>query len=235
MNIVRTIFSGKRFGFLLGVVLLAGFVLFPVDSGRPETGYMLGVALLMATWWIFEVVPLAVTALIPVALMPLLGISDGKTVSTAYFNEVIFLFLGGFIMALAMQRWELHRRIALRILMLTGTQPAGVLLGFMAATAFLSMWISNTATAMMMIPILLSVISSFEERGATRRVAVGLLLGVAYSASIGGIATLVGTPPNLSFVRIFHIMFPAAPEVSFGQWMLFALPLSVVMLLLVWL
>jgi sodium-dependent dicarboxylate transporter 2/3/5 len=132
---------------------------------------MLGVALLMATWWIFEVVPLAVTALIPVALMPLLGISDGKTVSTAYFNEVIFLFLGGFIMALAMQRWELHRRIALRILMLTGTQPAGVLLGFMAATAFLSMWISNTATAMMMIPILLSVISSFEERGATRQTA----------------------------------------------------------------
>lgn len=235
MKNTRINFSGKVFGFILGVAVLIYFLLFPVDAGRPETGYMLGVALLMASWWIFEVVPLAVTALIPVALMPLLGISDGKTVSTAYFNEVIFLFLGGFIMALAMQRWGLHRRIALRILMFTGTHPAGVLFGFMAATAFLSMWISNTATAMMMIPILLSVISSFEERGAGRKMAVGLLLGVAYSASIGGIATLVGTPPNLSFVRIFHIMFPAAPEVSFGQWMLFALPLSVVMLLLIWL
>jgi len=200
------------------------------DPENPVVGYTLAVALLMAVWWITEIVPLAVTSLLPVALFPLLGIMDGKDVSATYFNHVIFLFIGGFIIALAMQRWNLHRRIALRILMLTGVSPGRILLGFMTATAFLSMWISNTATTMMMIPILLSIISKLEELVGRKNVShytTGLLLGVAYSASIGGIATLVGTPPNLSFSRIFHIYFPDAPEISFARWFLFALPVSV--------
>ena len=175
----------------------------------------------MAILWITEIVPLAATSLLPVVLFPLLGIMDGKDVSSTYFNHVIFLFIGGFLVALAMQRWNLHKRIALRILMITGSRPASILLGFMLATAFLSMWISNTACAMMMIPILISVMQKLEEtteKSVMSKYAIGLLLGVAYSASIGGIATLVGTPPNLSFMRIFQIMFPGAPEVSFTTW-----------------
>jgi sodium-dependent dicarboxylate transporter 2/3/5 len=208
-----------------------------LEPGRPEVTYTLAVALLMAIWWITEIIPLAATSLIPVALFPLLGIMDGKDVAATYFNHVIFLFIGGFLVALAMQRWDLHKRIALRILMVTGSRPGSILLGFMLATAFLSMWISNTATAMMMIPILIAVIGKLEENTSKQgisRFSIGLLLGVAYSASIGGVATLVGTPPNLSFARIFQIMFPEAPDISFTQWFLFALPFSVTFFVIVW-
>jgi sodium-dependent dicarboxylate transporter 2/3/5 len=180
---------------------------------------------------------LAVTALLPVVLFPLFGVMNGKDVSSAYFNHVIFLFIGGFLVALAMQKWNLHKRIALRILLFTGTSPARILLGFMFATAFLSMWISNTATAMMMVPILLSIISKLEEHISEKdlsRYSVGLLLGVAYSASIGGIATLVGTPPNLSFARIFQIMFPEAPDISFSDWFIYAIPITIIFFVFVW-
>src|SRR5210317_733045 len=214
-------------GPLVGLLI---FFVFDLNPDRPETTATLAVALWMAIWWISESVPLAVTALLPVALFPLMGIMDGKMVSSTYFNHVIFLFIGGFLVALAMQKWNLHRRIALKILLFTGVSPARILLGFMFSTAFLSMWISNTATAMMMIPIVISVIDKLEEsigKAETGKYATGLLLGIAYSASIGGIATLVGTPPNLSFARIFQIMFPGAPEVSFSQWFLFALPISI--------
>ena len=214
------------------IILFADF-----KPGEPAVTYTLAVALLMAVWWITEAVPLAVTSLLPVALFPFLGIMDGKAVSSTYFNHVIFLFIGGFIIALAMERWNLHKRIALKILMFTGVSPGRILLGFMIASAFLSMWISNTATAMMMIPILLSIISKLEETVGKKNVSkytIGLLLGVAYSASIGGIATLVGTPPNLSFARIFQIYFPDAPEISFAHWFMFALPISFTMFIIVW-
>jgi sodium-dependent dicarboxylate transporter 2/3/5 len=208
-----------------------------VDPTNPAVGATLAVALLMAVWWITEAVPLAVTSLLPVALFPFLGIMDGKAVASTYFNHVIFLFIGGFIIALAMERWNLHKRIALKILMFTGVSPGRILLGFMIASAFLSMWISNTATAMMMIPILLSIITKLEESVGKENVSkytIGLLLGVAYSCSIGGIATLVGTPPNLSFARIFHIYFPDAPEISFATWFVFALPISITMFIITW-
>jgi sodium-dependent dicarboxylate transporter 2/3/5 len=227
---------------------LTGYILAPLsflyiiffvelEPGRPEVTYTLAVALLMAVWWITEIIPLAVTSLAPVVLFPLLGIMDGKDVASTYFNHVIFLFIGGFLVALAMQKWDLHKRIALRILMVTGSRPGSILLGFMLATAFLSMWISNTATAMMMIPILIAVLGKLEEHtsgNGLSRFSIGLLLGVAYSASIGGVATLVGTPPNLSFARIFQIMFPEAPDISFTQWFLFALPFSVTFFIIVW-
>ncbi len=197
----------------------------------------MAVACLMAIWWITEAVPLAVTSLLPVALFPLLGIMDGKDTSSTYFNHVIFLFIGGFIIALAMQKWNLHRRIALKILRITGTSPARILFGFMFATCFLSMWISNTATAMMMIPIVISIISELSKsigQDEIKRYSIGLLLGIAYSASIGGIATLVGTPPNLSFARIFQIYFPDAPEISFAKWFFFAIPITVVFFAIIW-
>ncbi len=225
-------------GFVIGPLLFLWIILFAnLEPGKPGVSYTLGIAVLMAIWWITEVVPLAVTALLPVVLFPLFGVMDGKAVSSTYFNHVIFLFIGGFMVALAMQKWDLHKRIAIRILRITGSSPARILLGFMFATAFLSMWISNTATAMMMVPILLSIIKKLEdfiEEKELKKYSVGLLLGVAYSASIGGVATLVGTPPNLSFVRIFQIMFPSAPEVSFSSWFLYALPISIVFFVITW-
>ena len=208
-----------------------------LDPEHPEVTFTLATALLMAIWWISEVVPLAVTSLLPVVLFPMLGIMNGKDVSSTYFNHVIFLFIGGFIVALAMQKWNLHKRIALKILMVTGVSPGRILLGFMLATSFLSMWISNTATTMMMVPILISIIQKLEDiigKKNISRYSIGLLLGVAYSASIGGIATLVGTPPNLSFARIFQIMFPEAPDISFASWFIFAFPVTFIFFIIVW-
>ncbi len=227
------------FGFIIGPVLFLWITLFmDLEPGNPSVTYTFAIAILMAIWWISEVVPLAITALLPVVLFPLFGVMNGKDVSSTYFNHVIFLFIGGFLVALAMQKWDLHKRIAIRILLITGSSPARILLGFMLATSFLSMWISNTATAMMMVPILLSIskkLEDFIEAKELNKYTVGLLLGVAYSASIGGIATLVGTPPNLSFARIFQIMFPAAPEISFSMWFIFALPISIIFFFITWL
>ncbi len=207
------------------------------DPGNPHIGYTLAAAAWMAIWWISEAVPLAVTSLLPVVLFPTLGIMDGATVSSTYFNHVIFLFIGGFMVAMAMQKWNLHRRIALNILALTGTSPQRILLGFMLASAFLSMWISNTATAMMMVPIALSVISELKQdmrAKGQKKSDIAILLGIAYGCSIGGIMTLVGTPPNLSLARIFQIMFPQAPEIGFAQWMMMAMPVGITMLLIAW-
>ncbi len=229
----------KIFGFWFGSAVFLLILFFvELDPQKPVLTNMLAVALLMAIWWVFEVVPLAITALLPVFLYPVLGIMDGKAVSETYINHIIFLFLGGFMVALAMQRWNLHKRIALRILMITGTKPANILLGFMFASAFLSMWISNTATTMMMLPILLSVGDKLQESiGAKKsdRFTIGLLLGIAYSASIGGVATLVGTPPNPMFTKIFQIMFPKGPEINFIDWFIFALPISFVLFISTWL
>ncbi len=208
-----------------------------LDPEKPELTATLAVAVWMACWWVAEIAPLAVTSLLPVALFPLLGIMSGKDVSATYFNHVIFLFIGGFIVALAIQKWHLHKRIALGILRITGSSPGRILLGFMLATSFLSMWISNTATVMLLIPILLSILAKVEElneRENTQRFSIGMLLAVAYSASIGGIATLVGTPPNLSFSRILYIYFPKAPEITFANWFLYAFPITLLLFGCLW-
>jgi len=209
-----------------------------LEPGNPRVTYTLAVAILMAIWWVTEAIPLAATALLPVALFPLLGVLDGKTASAMYFNHLIFLFIGGFLMALAMQRWNLHRRIAIRILILFGIGPGRILMGFMLASSFLSMWMSNTATAMMMVPIAISITYKLEEtlgRVKMGSYSIGLLLGIAYAASIGGIATLVGTPPNLSFARIVNIIFPAMPEVSFAAWLSFAIWITLLLFAAAWL
>jgi len=234
---------GKRIGFWLGLAGFFGVLLFgELDPGNPVATRMAAVALLMAAWWISEAVPLAATALIPVVAFPLLGIASGRETAPVYFNDVIFLFLGGFLIALAMERWNLHRRIALAIISFVGVKPSRLVLGFMLATAMLSMWISNTATAIMMLAIALSVIREAENafgKAGVGNLPAALLIGIAYSASIGGLATLVGTPPNLALVRIFELSFPDAEAagygLSFGRWMLFGLPLSAVLLLCAWL
>lgn len=238
MQKIPKIFStGRWMGLLIGLVAFTGILLFVnLKPGHPEVTHALAVAVLMAVWWISEAIPIAATSLLPVALFPLLGVADGQMVSSAYFNHIIFLFMGGFMMALAMEKWNLHKRIALRILITVGVSPARILFGFMLATAFLSMWISNTATAMMMVPIVISVISELKntmEQQKARHYSTGLLLGIAYSATVGGIATLVGTPPNLAFSRIFTIMFPEAPEITFAQWMTLGVPIAAVMFVMV--
>lgn len=229
----------QNIALLVAPIISLSIILFTdLDPENRNVTYTLAIALLMAIWWITEAIPLAVTALIPVALFPVFGIVDGKTISSMYFNHLIFLFVGGFLMAFAMERWNLHRRIALRILLLFGISPGRILLGFMLATSFLSMWMSNTATAMMMVPIALSIIMKLEESlGEVKmgKYSIGLLLGIAYSASIGGIATLVGTPPNLSFARIVSIIFPKMEEISFADWFIFAIPVTVLLFIAAWL
>ena len=227
-------FNRKTIGFFTGIILFI-FVYFftEPDPSNPLVGKALAVALLMAAWWVSEAIPLAITALIPIVLFPLSGILGAKDVSSAYINHIIFVYLGGFIMALAMEKWNLHRRIALRIMMLIGVGPGKILFGFMIATAFLSMWISNTAATMMMIPIILSIISQLEiaiPEKSVSRYSTGVLLAIAYSASVGGITTLVGSPTNLVYPQVMQTIFPDAEVITFTQWMGFAAPISIIML-----
>lgn len=227
----------KQIGLWLGVALFAILLATPFGSD-PRTHRMAAVAALMAVWWMTEAIPLAATSLMPLVLMPLLKISEPDTVARSYMNDYIFLYIGGFTVALAMERWNLHRRLALHILLRTGDQPRRLVLGFMAATAGLSMWISNTASTMMMVPLALSIVSLARSRqgegAAASRFGLVLLLSLAYSASIGGIATLIGTPPNLIFASRFHTEFPGAPEISFARWLVVGLPFSAVFLVCTW-
>lgn len=221
--------SGPLFALL--VILLVD-----LDPENPSITYAAAIAVWMVIWWLTEAVPLAITAILPVVTFPFLKIMTGREVAGLYFNNVIFLFLGGFMVALAMERWQLHRRLALTIIAGLGSSPRRLMLGFMVATAFLSMWISNTATTMMMVPIALGALTRLEASNSTSpRLSIALLLGIAYAASIGGIATLIGTPPNLAFARIYAITFPEAPEISFTGWFTFAFPISLVFLTLAWL
>lgn len=188
------------------------------------------VAITMALFWIFEVMPLGITALLPLVCYPFLGILSTKKIAPIYMSSTLMLFIGGFFVAIAMQKWNLHKRIALRIIKLFGSSPTRVLLGFMSATWFLSMWISNTATTVMMVSIGLAIISSVEtlekDQNQVKLFSSALMLAIAYSATVGGMATLVGTPPNLAFSRIYAMSFPDVAEMSFGQWMLYGLPAS---------
>ena len=223
----------NKIGFWLGIPLFLIVLYFPFsESLSPEAHRTLAVAALMACWWITEAIPIPATALIPVVAFPALKILPTTKVVAAYADSNIFLFLGGFLLAITMQRWELHRRIALHIIRKIGLSPGRLILGFMIATAFLSMWISNTATTMMMIPIVTSIIYELEDtlgKKTISRYALGLLLGIAYSASIGGNATLVGTPTNLVCVRLLSVLYPEAPEISFARWFIFAVPVTIIM------
>lgn len=227
----------QNVGLILGPVVFIAVLSLDLEPGNPAVTRMAAVALLMAVWWISDAIPLAATALLPLILYPLLGILKGKTTAPIYINSTIFLFLGGFMIALAMEQWNLHKRIALWIIRFVGGGPSRIVLGFMIAGSFLSMWISNTATAIMMVPIGMAIIIQLEEefgKDNVHKFSVCLMLGIAYSCSVGGVATLVGTPPNLSFVRIFEITFPEANPINFGQWILMGFPLAVIMLSIIW-
>jgi len=234
LNYTKSQLTGLLAGLLFFIILL-----FVSTSTKNQLAVnMSAVALLMATWWVTEAIPLGATSLLPVILFPLLGISTGNQAASEYFNSTIFLFLGGFLIAIAMETWNLHKRIALIIIMFLGSNSSGIILGFIIASAFLSMFISNTATALMMLPIGISVIKKMQETHNDKesdKFSVSLMLGIAYGASLGGIATLVGTPPNLAFIRIFNLSFPDAPEISFGTWTLLVLPITIIMIFITWL
>jgi sodium-dependent dicarboxylate transporter 2/3/5 len=209
-------------------VFLALFFGFHPVPEQPAVGHALAVAAWLAIYWLTEAIPLAATALIPVVLFPLLGVMDAAAVASEYFNDLIFLFIGGFLLAIAMEEWGLHRRVALRILAWIGHSPSTLLLGVMGATWAISWWVSNTATTLMMLPIVLALATKLEERAGAdaRSLTVALLLSVAYGASIGGMATIIGTAPNLVFVRVHALSFPDAPPLTFLTWMTVAAPIS---------
>ncbi len=222
-------------GLLIGLLTFIIIIVFAdLDPSKPDITKMAAVAVLMAILWITEAIPLAATSLIPLVLFPLLAILPGEEIAGAYINSVIFLFLGGFLIAIAMEKWGLHKRIALKIITVFGGTPNSIIIGFMFAAAFLSMWISNTATAVMMLPIALSIIIKIEEEFGKEKAlnfSRSLLLSIAYACSIGGMSTLIGTPPNLALVRIYKIIYPNAPEITFGSWMMLGLPVAILMLI----
>jgi sodium-dependent dicarboxylate transporter 2/3/5 len=234
----RSTGRGQTVGLWLGTVAFFVLMAFPVEASNVPASRLAAVALLMAIWWVTDAIPLFATALLPLVLFPVLGIMGGRETAPIYFNSTIVLFIGGFMIALTMEKWNLHRRIALAIIHAVGGGPARIVLGFMLAASFLSMWISNTATAVMMVPIGLAIVLQIEDefdKETAHSFSVGLMLGIAYACSVGGLTTLVGTPPNLSFVRIFQILFPDAPAIAFGQWIVMALPIGIVMLVVAWL
>jgi len=204
----------------------------------PEGKLMLGLTLWMAIWWITDAVPIAGTALLPLMVLPLSGVLNLKQVSNNYMDPTVLLYMGGFLLATSIEKWNLHKRIALNIINLLGTDLRRIVLGFMLATGFLSMWISNSATALMMLPIGLAVIGQFknhlgDENGIlSTHLAKNILLGIEYAASIGGMATLIGTPTNNVLRAVVEKLYNYT--IDFNEWMLFAFPFSVVLLAIAW-
>ena len=225
----------KKTGFILGPALFCIMLLLPEPTGlSAEAWRVLALAAWILVWWISEAMPIALTALLPMVGLPLLGITDMKTSASHYASPIVYLFMGGFMLALALEKWGLHKRIALTIVKFTGTNANGIILGFLLATAFLSMWISNTATTIMMLPIALSVMDLLGAQGVVqdekrlRAFSTSLLLCIAYGASIGGMATIIGTPPNVVFAGFIRETY--GYEISFLNWMKVGIPFSLLML-----
>jgi solute carrier family 13 (sodium-dependent dicarboxylate transporter), member 2/3/5 len=223
-------------GLFLGIFLFILFLLLPAPEGLSITAWKTAaVAILMATWWITEAIPIYTTALLPIVLFPVLEIAPIGDTTAPYANPLIFLFMGGFIIAIAMQKWNLHKRIALRIVSLVGVKPTSIIIGFIIASAFLSMWVSNTATALMMLPIAISVLHFVDsKRGSEQGTApvtnfeLVLVLCIAYACNIGGIGTLIGTPPNALLAGFMLENYNV--EISFARWLMVGVPLILVML-----
>jgi solute carrier family 13 (sodium-dependent dicarboxylate transporter), member 2/3/5 len=240
--------SQRRLGFWVGLALFATVLALPSPQGlSPQAQRAAAVAVLMAVWWIAETVDIAVTSFLPIPLFPLLGIQSARQVAGYYADHIVFLYLGGFLIALSMERWNLHRRVALNVIRQVGSQPSRLVLGFMIATAFLSMWISNTATTMMMLPIAAAVVNQLAElavidgqRGPAvterARVSFGviLLLAIAYSASVGGVGTIIGSPTNVAFLGFVSETFPQYPTISFVEWSMVCVPIVIVFIPLMW-
>ncbi|HJJ47767.1 MAG TPA: DASS family sodium-coupled anion symporter [Methanocorpusculum sp.] len=231
----------RGYALILGIAVFLILLIAPIDL--PQAAKLtLAITAMMVIFWIFQPIPIEATALIPLVAFPVSGVLSVTAAAAPYADKVIFLFLGGFMIAIAMQRWNLHRRIALKLISITGTSPTRLILGFMIAAAFLSMWMSNSATAMMMIPIAVAIISTvlptknYKEMDPQHKAFAGcLVLGIAYACGVGGIATLIGTPANAVFASQLHAFFPEAPPVDFFTWFCFGVPFVAVMLFIMWL
>ena len=227
--------TAKRVGLFLGPLACVTLLLLPPAEGLSLVGWRtLAVAVLMAVFWMTEAIPIPATALLPLALFPVLGISDMSWAAAPYAHELVYLQLGGFALAVAMERWGLHRRIALFVVAKVGTSPQRLVLGVMLATAFLSMWISNSATTAMMLPIAVAISLLFKDQDQEGPFDLGicLVLGLAYAATMGGVATLIGTPPNVVLAAAATELLQI--EIGFFEWMAVGLPLTCVMLPVGW-
>lgn len=231
----------QKISLISGLPIFLLILFLPTPAGLSLAGHRtLAVTILMAFWWITEALPIAATALIPLALFPLLGIMETKAVAMNYGDSVLFMFMGGFFLAITMQKWNLHKRLALHIVRLIGANARRIVLGFMVATAFISLFIANISATLLMYPIALAVLLQLSElddtadAGTHANLRVALMLGIAYSASVGGIGTLIGTPPNLIFAGAVSSMFSGAPAIGFAQWMAIGLPLVVIFLPIIW-
>lgn len=235
----------KTIGLVIAPVLFILLLLIPSSENLPQNAvYVLAIATLMAAWWITEAIPIPATAMLPIFLFPVFGVMDGSSVTQAYAHHLIYLFLGGFLIAVTMEKWNLHRRIALHTILFFGTTPNRIIFGFMVSSAGLSMWISNTAATMMMLTIGIAVLKQIgheikhdkslqvDTRQEHFQFGIALMLGIAYAASIGGISTLIGTPPNAVLAGIIETQFQQS--IGFLDWMMFALPLSIIMLIVTW-
>ncbi len=234
--------NSKFYGLFIGLFAFAIILVMPTPAAISDLGWrVVAVVALMLSWWVSEAIPIPVTSLLPIILFPLLDIMPIKKTSLSYGHYIVFLFMGGFVLALALEKWGIHKRISLAILKMTGTSANGIIGGFMIATAFLSMWMSNTATTVMMLPIAGSVLDLIlKDQGPLRSssnegeryFALSLMLGIAYAANIGGTATLIGTPPNAVFAGFIQEQYNYA--ISFASWMQIGLPFAVILLLLCW-
>jgi len=225
----------QRIGLFAGPAVFLLMMIIPAPEGlEPEAWKVAGVALLMAIWWVSEALPIPATALMPIILFPVLSVGTIAEATSPFANPLIYLFMGGFIIALAMERTNLHRRIALNVVNVVGAHPRSIVIGFMMSAAFLSMWVSNTATAMMMLPIALSIIALVESDKAMEtgdfdtNFAVVMLLCLAYACNIGGIGTLIGTPPNALMAA--YMLDNYDVEIGFAQWMMIGIPLVIISL-----
>ena len=230
--------SVNKIGFVLGPLCFILIMLFfNPDDLEFQGKAILACASWIAIWWVTEPIPIAATSLLPIIIFPLSGGLDIKTTTAAFGHKYVFLFIGSFILAIAIQKWKLHKRIALNIINQVGVNKSNIILGFMIATAFLSMWISNTATSVMILPVGLAIISQLKDDPNTPEnenslFGKALMLAIAYSASIGGMATLIGTPPNMIFAGVIKESYNI--EISFFDWFKFGLPLSIFFLFICW-
>ena len=228
----------KRLGLIIGPLLFLIILLLTPFEGLSEQGHaVLATTIWIAVWWVTEAIPIAATALLPIVLFPLTGGMNLASTTASFGHKYVFLYLGGFLIAIGIEKWNLHRRIALTIIAFIGSDIRKIILGFMIATAFLSMWISNTATSVMMLPIGLAIIKQLKDNPDTDEdenliFGKALMLGIAYSASIGGIATLIGTPPNLVLAGIIEYTY--GYEITFLEWFQFGLPVALLLLIFCW-
>ena len=232
------IMNSKIIGRITGpLAFLLVLFFFHPEGLSVEANAVLAATIWIAIWWITEAIPIEVTALLPIILFPLTGALGLSDTTAAFGHKYVFLYLGGFLIAIAIERWNLHKRMALNIINLIGTNIKNIILGFMLATAVMSMWISNTATAVMMLPIGMAIIAQLKDNPNTiedENLIFGkaLMLAIAYSASIGGIATLIGTPPNLVLAGVVEQNYGI--EITFAQWFMFGFPISVILLFICW-